>query len=652
METAQYPPLALIPLLPLLGAATLALLGPRLPRSIVNGVALASVFGAFVITVVSTVTFAEAGHPLEAVLWTWMDVGRFRVDFALTFDQLTASLLLVVTGVGFLIHVYSTEYMGHDPGHWRYFAYLNLFISAMSVLVLGASLPVMFIGWEGVGLASYLLIGFWFTDQDKARAGKKAFITNRIGDFGFLLGTFFLFGLFGTGDFYALREMVEQVGATDVIRSGLFAGMTFQTVMTYTCLLLFLGACGKSAQIPLYVWLPDAMAGPTPVSALIHAATMVTAGVYMCCRVFFLFDMAPVAAETVAVIGGVTALFAATIGLAQDDIKKVLAYSTVSQLGYMFLAVGLGGYAAAMFHVVTHAFFKACLFLGSGAVIHALHEEQNIQRMGGLRTRLPVVFWTFVVSTLALAGIPLFSGFFSKDAILAYAWQENTLLWAIGFAAAGLTALYMTRLVCLTFFGEYRCVDAEGRPVAVHAPHWPMRMPLVVLAVLATVAGIFNVPHVMSHDYALWFDHYLEPAVESKALHLPAATEWTLMAVSVGVAMAGILVGLVVYRTGPSTTMARLTQGGVGGFAYTLLYGKWFVDEVYQRAMIRPLQILSSLFATVVDLWIIDGLFVRGSAFVVVGFGRLFGRLQTGSVQIYATVLVVGVAAMLVMWAV
>ena len=652
METAQYSPLALIPFLPLLGAATLTLFGARMPRTYVNGIALSAVFGAFVITVVSTMTFADAGQPLEAVLWTWMDVGRFRIDLSLTFDQLTASLLLVVTGVGFLIHVYSTEYMAHDPGHWRYFAYLNFFIFAMSILVLGASLPVMFIGWEGVGLASYLLIGFWFTDQNKARAGKKAFITNRIGDFGFLLGTFFLLGLFGTADFYELREIVERAAATDIIRSGLFAGMTVQTVITYACLLLFLGACGKSAQIPLFVWLPDAMAGPTPVSALIHAATMVTAGVYMCCRVFFLFDMAPVAAETVAVIGGVTALFAATIGLAQDDIKKVLAYSTVSQLGYMFLAVGLGGYAAAMFHVVTHAFFKACLFLGSGAVIHALHDEQNIQRMGGLRRRLPVVFWTFAISTLALAGIPAFSGFFSKDAILAYAWQENTVLWAFGFAAAGLTALYMTRLVCLTFFGEYRCVDAHGRPVPIHAPQAPMRWPLVVLALLAMVAGVFNLPHVMSHDYALWFDHYLEPAVESKALHLPAATEWTLMAASVGVALAGILVGTAIYRSGPSTTMARFTQGGVGGFAYTMLYGKWFIDEVYQRVIIRPLQILSSLLATVVDHWVIDGLAVRGSAFVVVGFGRLLSRLQTGSVQVYATVLVVGVALMLVMWAV
>ncbi|MEM7676327.1 MAG: NADH-quinone oxidoreductase subunit L, partial [Myxococcota bacterium] len=398
-------------------------------------------------------------------------------------------------------------------------------------------------------------------------------------------------------------------------------------------------------------WLPDAMAGPTPVSALIHAATMVTAGVYMCCRLYFLFDLAPAAAETVAVLGALTAIFAATIGLAQNDIKKVLAYSTVSQLGYMFLAVGLGGYAAAMFHVVTHAFFKACLFLGAGAVIHALHEEQNIKRMGGLRRRLPLVYRTFAISTLALAGIPIFSGFFSKDAILAYAWQDNRALWVLGYLAAGLTALYMTRLVCLTFYGEYRNLDDDGRPVAVHAPHWPMTLPLVILALLATVAGFMNMPHVISHEYALLFEHALEPAVVSKKLHLDASVEWTLMGASVGIAVLGILVGFLLYRKGPSKSMERLTFRGIGQFIHTMLRGKWFIDEVYQRLIIRPLQMVSALLATVIDMWIIDGLIVRGSGYTVVAFGRLFSRLQTGSVQIYATVLVVGVALIL-MWAV
>ena len=342
-----------------------------------------------------------------------------------------------------------------------------------------------------------------------------------------------------------------------------------------------------------------------------------------------------------------TALFAATIGLAQNDIKKVLAYSTVSQLGYMFLAVGLGGYAAAMFHVITHAFFKACLFLGSGAVIHALHEEQDIQRMGGLWRRLPVVFWTFGISTLALSGIPIFSGFFSKDAILAHAWQENRGLWGLGFLAAGLTALYMARLVAMTFFGEYRNLDADGRPIPVHAPHWPMRAPLIILALLATGAGFLNMPHVVSHELGLWFDHFLEPAVASAHLHLAPATEWALMAASVGIALLGLIVGFAVYRRGPSAMMNRLTQAGAGRFVYSMLYGKWFVDEVYQRFLIGPLRMLSALLATVVDMWLIDGLAVRGSAFTVVGLGRLFSRLQSGSVQIYATVLVVGIALIL-----
>ncbi len=648
METSTYLPLVLIPLLPLLGAVTLGLFGAAMPRSATNGVALSSVLGAFLITVLATVTMNVSGTALEVELWQWMNVGRFDVSMALSFDQLSAALLLVVTGVGFLIHVYSTEYMGHDAGHWRYFAYLNFFIFAMSVLVLGASLPVMFIGWEGVGLASYLLIGFWFTDPDKARAGKKAFITNRIGDFGFLLGTFFIFGLLGTVDFAELKALLANGIDDPVVRHGLFRGMYVETVLTYAGLCLFLGACGKSAQIPLYVWLPDAMAGPTPVSALIHAATMVTAGVYMCCRLYFVFDLAPAAADTVAVVGGITAFFAATIGLAQDDIKKVLAYSTVSQLGYMFLAVGLGGYGAAMFHVVTHAFFKACLFLGAGAVIHALHEEQNIQRMGGLRTRLPVVYWTFVVSTLALAGIPIFAGFFSKDSILAYAWYHNKSLWALGFVAAGLTAVYMSRLISLTFYGEYRLKDEAGAPVPTHPPHWPMKAPLIILAVFATVAGFFNIPHVMSAEYGLWFDHFLAPAVKSEHPHISEVVEWVLMGASVALAVLGLSVGYLIYGQGPSRAMVRLTAAGSGRFVYLMLHGKWFIDEVYQRLLIGPLRVLSSLFATVIDMWIIDGLIVKGSSLLVRAIGRLLSKLQSGSVQVYATVLVVGVALILV----
>ena len=343
---------------------------------------LTACFGSFAISVVSVMLFLREGRPLEYELWTWMDVGRYNVGLTLGLDQLSSVLILVVTGVGFLIHLYSTEYMHDDPAYWRFFAYLNLFIFAMTVLVLGRSLPVMFIGWEGVGLASYLLIGFWYTDAAKAVAGQKAFIVNRIGDFGFLVGIFTLFAVFGTADFHELRAAASATSSEVILSSGIFAGYSVSGIITFACLSLFVGACGKSAQIPLFVWLPDAMAGPTPVSALIHAATMVTAGVYMVCRLFFLFDMAPAALEVVAWIGGLTALFAATIGLAQNDIKKVLAYSTVSQLGYMFLAAGLGAYSIAIFHLITHAFFKACLFLGSGSVIHAMHGEQDMRPHG------------------------------------------------------------------------------------------------------------------------------------------------------------------------------------------------------------------------------------------------------------------------------
>ncbi|CDF32714.1 unnamed protein product, partial [Chondrus crispus] len=452
-DTAWYAALILIPLIPLLGAATLGLFGPRMSHTGVNLTGLSACFGSFAVALTSVILFLREGKPLEYELWSWMAVGRFDIGLTVGLDQLSAVLILVVTGVGFLIHLYSTEYMHDDPAYWRFFAYLNLFIFAMSVLVIGRSLPVMFIGWEGVGLASYLLIGFWYTDTAKAAAGQKAFIVNRIGDFGFLLGTFTLIAVFGTADFYELRAAASATTPEVILQTGIFAGYSVGGIITFACLMLFIGACGKSAQVPLYVWLPDAMAGPTPVSALIHAATMVTAGVYMVCRLFFLFDMAPAALEVVGWVGGITALFAATIGLAQNDIKKVLAYSTVSQLGYMFLAAGLGAYSIAIFHLVTHAFFKACLFLGSGS--------------------LPVVFWTFGFSTLALAGIAPLSGFFSKDAILAYAWQENRALWVMGFLGAGLTALYMSRLVCMTFFGkELRSKDEDGHEIHLHMPGW------------------------------------------------------------------------------------------------------------------------------------------------------------------------------------
>lgn len=652
MQTAVFPALALIPLLPLLGASILCLFGSRMERGLVSTVALGSVLGSFLVSCVAAWSMLKHGTNLEYVFWDWMSVGRYSFDLALAFDRLAAVLILVVTGVGFLIHVYSTEYMHDDPAYWRYFAYLNLFIFAMSVLVLGASLPVMFIGWEGVGLASYLLIGFWYSDPDKARAGKKAFITNRVGDFGFLIGMFALISLFGTLDFDGLAAGAQMVRRIDApLTSGLFVGVSPRAVITFACLALFLGACGKSAQIPLYVWLPDAMAGPTPVSALIHAATMVTAGVYMVAKLHFLFDMAPIAADTVAWVGGLTAIFAASIGLAQNDIKKVLAYSTVSQLGYMFLAAGLGAYSVAIFHLVTHAFFKACLFLGSGAVIHALHGEQDMRRMGGLKTKLPVVYWTFGISTLALAGIFPLSGFFSKDAILAYAFQEKLPLWVLGFIAAGLTALYMSRLVCMTFYGNYRLKDEHEQPVHVHKPHWGMKAPLVILALAATVAGVANLPHVFGHAVALKFEHFVEPATATKAMTLSAGTEWGLMGASFVWALIGLFLGYAIYKEGPSPAMDRFVRAGFGRVAHVLLYGKWFVDEIYQFVVIGPLRMFASLCAVVIDPWLIDGAAVRGSSLTVLGVGKMLSKIQTGNVQAYATVLVAAVAAIL-LWAV
>ncbi|MCK6547334.1 NADH-quinone oxidoreductase subunit L [Myxococcota bacterium] len=677
MQTATYETLYLIPLLPLIGAALLGIFGTKLPKDLVSTVALSTVLGSFAITVFATIFLVKGGVPLENVVAQWISVGRYKFDLVFGLDQLSATLMLVVTGVGFLIHVYSVGYMHDDPAYARYFAYLNLFIFAMSVLVLGRSMPVMFVGWEGVGLASYLLIGFWYTDEDKAKAGKKAFITNRIGDFGFLIGIFTLVGLFGTADFAELKQAVAAIKSTDtVLTAGMFSGYTIGAVVTAACLALFVGATGKSAQIPLFVWLPDAMAGPTPVSALIHAATMVTAGVYMVCRLHFLFDLAPIAQEVVAWTGAATALLAATIGLAQNDIKKVLAYSTVSQLGYMFLGAGVGAYSAAFFHVVTHAFFKACLFLGSGAVIHALYGEQDMRKMGGLRTELPWVWRTFIVSTLALAGVAPLSGFFSKDAILANAFEESPALWAMGFAGAGLTALYMMRLVCLTFFGKLRIEDgkdAHGHDAHgshghghgahghghfhVHAPGAAMVVPLVILALLATIAGLANLPVVfehVSHSVGLphgWFDAWLAPSVGTKAATLSHSAEWGLLGASLAMALVGLSIGYAIFKNGPSTMMEGLVKSGPMKLVHTLLDRKWFVDEIYQAIVITPLRFISSAFAVFIDPWLIDGVAVKGSGYSVFGVGRVISKLQTGNVQSYAAVFVIAMAA-IILWAV
>ncbi|MFQ5504995.1 MAG: NADH-quinone oxidoreductase subunit L, partial [Planctomycetota bacterium] len=492
--------LALIPLLPLLGAVVCGVLhaAPRPRRELAGPVACLVVLGSFI---VSAIGFAEVLGQGKLVYdgFSWIAVGELQLPFRLVMDPLSAFMSLIVTGVGFLIHVYSIGYMSKDEGKARYFAYLNLFIFAMSLLVLGGNLAILFVGWEGVGAMSYLLIGFWYDKEDgwPAEAGQKAFITNRVGDMGFLIGMFLLFQHYGTLD-------LGTIAAAPPLLRG--------EVATAICLLLFVGAIGKSAQIPLFVWLPDAMAGPTPVSALIHAATMVTAGVYMVCRMSFLFAQSPTAMAVVAGIGAATALFAATIALTQRDIKKVLAYSTVSQLGYMFLACGVGAWSAAIFHVGTHAFFKALLFLGAGSVIHGMHEEQDIFRMGGLRRFMPLTFVTFVIGALCLAGLPLTSGFFSKDEILwktvSAGWSTSMLLWGLGAFTALLTAFYSFRLVSLTFFGEPRFDPGEVHP---HESPRIMTMPLVILALLALGGGIMGIPEVLLPD-ANWIHHFLEPS--------------------------------------------------------------------------------------------------------------------------------------------
>jgi NADH-quinone oxidoreductase subunit L len=584
-------------------------------------------------------------EPHVITLWSWMPVGALQVDLAFQLDQLAAVMLLVVTGVGSLIHLFSVGYMREDPGYARYFAYLNLFIVFMLVLVLGANLPVLFIGWEGVGLCSYLLIGFWFTDKANADAGKKAFIMNRIGDFGVLVAMFLLWRELGTLDF---AQIAARAPGT------LEAGGTIVTLIT---LFLFLGCTGKSAQIPLYTWLPDAMAGPTPVSALIHAATMVTAGVYLVARTNVLFAMAPVSSAVVAGVGAVTALLSATIALRQYDIKKVLAYSTVSQLGYMFVGVGSAAYAAGIFHLVTHAFFKALLFLGSGSVIHAMHhayhathsheDAQDMRNMGGLRRSLPVTFWLMATATLAIAGIPPLSGFFSKDEILASAFARGAempiyyVFYALGVAAAFLTAFYMARLMAMTFLGENRTGAEESGHL--HEAPWIMTGPLVVLGVLTVIGGAINLPSFVGGHHAL--ETWLEPVTAAGAAFarvvLPhGTTEFLLVGGAILVGVAGLVLGAraTLARRIPTAREAPEDTG-----LARVLNRKYFVDEIYDAAVVRPVEWVSRVVLWKgVDQGLIDGAAVNGSARMSRGLGWLGSRLQTGQVGVYVVLFLIG----------
>jgi NADH-quinone oxidoreductase subunit L len=618
----------LIPLLPFAGFLFNGILGRCLPKALVTTIALLAPLAAFALVVNAAWSVFGSASGLTALPYIetcpigWINMGNFHVDYSFVLDQLSLVMLLVVTGVGFLIHVYSAGYMADEEGYWRYFSYLNLFMFFMSVLVLAGNALLMFVGWEGVGLASYLLIGFYFQKKSAADAGKKAFIVNRIGDFGFLIAMFLLLANFGTLTF---SEIATKIGMDPGWNGG---------VITVIALCLLLGAAGKSAQLPLYIWLPDAMEGPTPVSALIHAATMVTAGVYMIARNHVIFDHSPFALGVVAIVGAATAIFAATIGLVQNDIKRVLAYSTVSQLGYMFLGCGVAAYSASIFHLMTHAFFKALLFLAAGSVIHGLGGEQDLRKMGGLRRKMPVTFVVTTIGVLAIAGIPPFAGFFSKDAILFAAFAQGgtfgMVLWLVGAVTALLTSFYMFRLWYLTFLGESRSHDAHP-----HESPWSMLGPLVILALLSIGGGWVGMEN---------FSAFLKPSVGLKSLESSSALEIPLMGVAVAIALLGWFLAHLFYKVKPSQP-AQLAAALPGG--YKLLLNKYFVDEFYGYTVIKPLLGFSKyVLGYVVDVGILGG-----AAWLLGGIATLSGailqRWQSGNIRSYAAWLAAGAAAVL-----
>ncbi len=613
----------LLLLFPLLGVLVNTFLGPRIGKRAVGWVACLAVglaFAASLALLVDLAALPPDGRRVEVPIYTWMAVGGFQIPFALLLDPLSLLMAAVVTGVSLIIHIYSIGYMAEDARYARFFTYLNLFVLMMLTLVLANNYLVMYVGWEGVGLCSYLLIGFWFERKSAADAGKKAFLVNRVGDFGFALGILLIFSLFGTLQFSSVLD--PDVARTVLGGTGLAGWVT---------LLLFMGATGKSAQIPLYVWLPDAMEGPTPVSALIHAATMVTAGVYMVARNYVLFELAPSTMAVVAGIGAATAFFAATMALVNNDIKRILAYSTISQLGYMFVAVGVGAYAAGMFHLTTHAFFKALLFLCAGSVMHAMRDELNIQKMGGLREKIPVTYWTFAVGAAALAGVPLFSGFFSKDEILWRAFGKNPVVWAVGLATAFLTAVYIFRALFVAFWGKPR--DKKAWDHAHESPRI-MTVPLVILAVLSFAGGYIGLPHLSL------VEGWLEPVFHaSEAGHAAGgAVEWVLMAVSAVVALGGMALAYYLYVVRPDLPV-RL--GKQYNFLYRVLYNKYWVDELYAAVFVEPLRGLGRWVAAFLDPRVVDGA-VNGVAWLTGQGGAGVSRLQTGYLRHYAVALLLG----------
>ena len=624
----------LIPLLPFLGFLLNGLLNKRLSGTLAGVLGSATVLGSFLI---SLMLFLNFQYQYTVNLFDWISVGSLQIPFSYQIDQLSLIMLLLVTGVGFLIHVYSIGYMHHDENVGKFFSFLNLFVFSMLVLVMGANFVILFIGWEGVGLCSYLLIGFWNKNTAYNNAAKKAFIINRIGDLGFLLGIFLIYLTFNSVQY---AEVFQKANL------GQFGSYT-KEICTVITLLLFVGAMGKSAQLPLYTWLPDAMAGPTPVSALIHAATMVTAGIYMVLRANVLFTLSPDTLEVVAIIGAATALFAATIGLAQNDIKKVLAYSTVSQLGYMFLALGVLGYSTALFHVLTHAFFKALMFLGAGSVIHAMSNEQDLRRMGGLRKALPITFITFLIGCLAIAGIPPFAGFFSKDEILAHVYEHNKVLFGIGLLTAFLTAFYMFRLLFLAFFGEFRGTEEQRHHL--HESPASMTLPLIILAILAAIGGFMGAPmftgghHYLAEYLAPVFTYsqkILGPAFTHELDH---NTEYMLMGLSVAAGVLGIILAYVMYVARAQRPAEDEAQRSA---PESLVYHKYYVDELYDAIFVRPVMGLSRGLYTFVEQRIIDPV-VNGFGRLVLGGGQLLRFVQTGAVETYLILMVIGIVLIL-----
>lgn len=650
--------LAAVLLIPLLGSILNGFFLRRVPRLVTVTVGTLAIAVPFVISCFLVFGPIAAGEVLRTELFTWISVpyngGYLEIPFALSLDRLSGILLLIITGVGSLIHLYAGEYMSHEEGVYRFFAYLNLFVFSMLSLVLGSNMLVTFLGWEGVGVCSYLLIGYWYSEEANARAGMKAFIANRVGDLGFLLAMFMSVKLFGSIDYSAIAASLTSELASQN------AGM-----ITAIGLCLLLGVTGKSAQLPLYIWLPDAMAGPTPVSALIHAATMVTSGIYLMSRMSFMLVYSPTAMTTIAVVGAATALFAATIGLVQNDIKKVLAYSTVSQLGFMVLGCGVGAFQYGVAHLMTHAFFKALLFLGAGSVIHAMHHEQDIRKMGGLIKKMPVTGWTFVIGTLAIIGFPGFSGFFSKDEILYYAWSGSfghPMLWAVGALAAACTSFYMVRLTYLVFFGESRVEhhahghDDHHHAHDIHENPWPMTLPLVVLAVLSIVGGYVSMPHAIMHVLGIEGDKnlitsWLYPVIESAKQvmletqgesHGSAALEWGLMGTSTAVMIIMSLFAITLYKSGP--------QGGdsiaqSAGGLYRLILDKWRIDELYQAVIIEPLKKLGDVFFKVGDRAIIEGIINEGPRGIYL-VTSVLSDIQSGLVRNYLKLVFVAMIAL------